>query len=236
MRRKWLACLCALMILTGCGQAETTFAEKAPYWTLDVEGGQVFLRDSAESQGTLELVLRCDEKETVLQTLTGARESDVSAEPFTDILAWDGFRLTERQGLAVEHPEEDWSIRTYYMVEDGVSREIAESFGWGAPQDYSVDLNGDGAKELVSNVVYGGDGHQDAYIYQRQGDDVLRGSVSTEDLPEHDNWGVNSTSTVYDPARNVFQVKYSVKNQTEPGLLETTGLERIEFSPYEAER
>ena len=59
------------------------------------------------------------------------------------------------------------------------------------------------------------------------------GTVNTEGLPDHDNWGVNSTAVIYDPARNVFRIKYSVKNQEEPGLLETSGLERLEFYPFD---
>lgn len=228
MRRKWLPCICLLLVLTGCG-AEA----KAPqtYWTEEQEGYQVSLRDNG-TEGALDVVLLSGGQETVVQTLTGARSGDVSADPFTDIMGWDGFRLTERQGLAVENPEEDWSIRTYYAVEDGASREIAESFGWGAPQDYSVDLDGTGEKELVSNVTYGGDGHQSAYVYQRRGDEIWRGVINMKGLPNQDDRGASSTGVSYDPARNVFQLRYAVKGQTDHGLLETTGLERMEFTPY----
>lgn len=229
MRRKWLPGVCLLLLLTGCGAGE-----KAPqtYWTEDYEGYRVSLRDNGTA-GDLDVVLQADgQAETVVQTLTGTRGENVSAEPFTGVMGWDGFRLTARQGLAAEEPAEDWSLRTYYAMEDGVSREIAESFGWGAPQDYSVDLDGTGEKELVSNVTYGGDGHQSVYVYQRRGDEVWLGRLSMEDLPDRDDRGAVSAGAVYDPARNVFQIRYAAKGQAGYALLETTGLERLEFAPY----
>lgn len=231
MGRKWLPWVCVLLMLTGCGAGE-----KAPriYWTEEQGDYQVSLRDNGE-EGALDVVLLSGGEETVVQTLTGARGEDVSADPFTDIMGWDGFRLTERQGLAVEDPAEDWSIRTYYAVEDGASREIAESFGWGTPQDYSVDLDGAEEKELVSNVTYGGDGHQSVYIYQRRGDEIWRGTVSLKDLPDRDDRGAVSAGVSYDPARDVFQIRYALKGQGGYGLLETTGLERVEFTPYAPE-
>lgn len=233
MGQRGLLCVCVLLMLTGCGAGETA---RQTYWTERYEGYQVSLREG-EKPGDLDVVLLADgQKERLLQTVTGAREEDISAEAFTDVLGWDGFRLTERQGLAVQDPEEDWSLRTYYAMENGVSREIAESFGWGAPQDYSVDLDGTGEEELVSNVTYGGDGHQDTYIYQRRGSEVWLGRVDTADLPGRAGGSATSTAVIYDPARNVFQIRYKVKDQTEPGLLETSGLERVKFQLYAPEK
>lgn len=232
MRQKWLPGMCLLLLLTGCG-AEA----KSPqtYWTEEYEGYQVSLRDNG-TEGALDVVLQADgQEEILLQTLTDAREEDVFTDPFTDIMGWEGFRLTERQGLAVEDPAADWSLRTYYAMEDGVSKEIAESFGWGAPQDYSVDLDGTGEKELVSNVTYGGDGRQNVYVYQRRGDEVWLGRHSLEDLPNRDDRGAVSIGAVYDPARNVFRIRYAAKGQAAHALLETTGLERLEFTPYAPE-
>lgn len=231
MGRKWLPWVCALLALTGCGAGENS---PCVYWTEENGDYQVSLRDGGV-EGALEVVLLSGGEETVLKTLTGARGEDVSADPFTDIMGWDGFRLTERQGLAVEDPAEDWSIRTYYAVESGASRQIAESFGWGEPQDYSVDLDGEGEKELVSGVTYGGDGRQSVYIYQRRGDEVWRGTLSMKDLPGREDRGAASSGVFYDPERNVFRIRYALMGQEGYGLLETTGLERVEFTPYAPE-
>ena len=153
-----------------------------------------------------------------------------TAKHFTDILGYDGFISVEYANLGGSVA---WSNRTYYAVqEDGSRIRIAESFGWGAPQDYSVDLDGTGEKELVSNVTYGGDGHQSVYVYQRRGNEVWLGRLSMEDLPNRDDRGAVSAGAVYDPARNVFQIRYAAKGQAGYALLETTGLERLEFAPY----
>ena len=97
-----------------------------------------------------------------------------------------------------------------------------------------MDLDGEGWEELVANVTYGGDGHQTVYVYQRRGDEVWQGHLELEDLPNHEDWGVNSTSAEYDPAENVFRVRYAQKNTEELGVLETRGLERFVFVPFEA--
>lgn len=231
MGRRWLPWVCLFLVLTGCG-AEA--AAPRTYWTEEQGDYRLSLRDNG-AEGELDVVLLSGGEETVVRTLTGARGEDVSADPFTDVMGWDGFRLTERQGLAVEDPAEDWSIRTYYAVEDGASREIAESFGWGAPQDYSVDLDGTGGTELVSNVTYGGDGHQSVYVYQRRGDEIWRGVINMKGLPDQDDRGAASTGVSYDAERNVFQLRYALKDQGGYGLLETKGLERVEFTPYAPE-
>lgn len=227
MGRKWLLCMCSMLMLTGCGQAKT-------YWTEEVQEAQVSLRDGTED-GTLDLVLRWDGTETVLRTMVRgtdfSRAGDISAQPFTDILSSDGFVL-RTEWLNGAFDEND-----YYALEENRAVQIAETYGSGGEtHDYSVDLDKDGGKELVNNAVTGGDGHAFAQVYQRRQDGIWVGRMDLKDLPDHDNWGANSTAVAYDPERNVFRIRYSVKNQTEPGILETTGLERIQFSPYEAER
>lgn len=227
MGRKWLLCMCSLLILTGCGQTKT-------YWTEEVRDARVSLRDGTED-GTVDLVLRRDEGETVIRTMTEGKDfskvGDISAQPFTDILSSNGFILhTEWLGGAFD-------TNDYYALEENGAVQIAETYGAGeAAHDYSVDLDEDGGNELVNNAVTGGDGHAFVQVYQRRQDGIWVGRMDLKDLPGHDNWGVNSTSVAYDPERNVFQIKYSVKDQAEPEVLETTGLERIAFSPYQADR
>ena len=162
-----------------------------------------------------------------LRPLTSLPEDSV---PFTDILGYDGYvQTTEDSGF--------WQMRTYYAVNGGGAWPIAESFGFDGAEDYSVDLDGDGMKELVTNVQFGGDGHEDVYVYRRVGDgngEIQKGVLDLSDLPNHDNWGANSTAAVYDPAAGVFRVRYAQKNTEEYGILETRGLERFEFSYFES--
>ena len=113
---------------------------------------------------------------------------------------------------------------------------VPESFGFDGAEDYAVDLDGDGVKELVTNVQFGGDGHETVYVYRRVGDGpegIQIGTLDLSDLPmNYDDWGINATAASYDPEEKVFRVHYAQKNTEEYGVLETRGLERFEFSEY----
>ena len=144
--------------------------------------------------------------------------------PFHDILGYDGVLREETNSTG-------WTMRTYWAVEDGKKFPIAESFGYEL-RDYTVDLGGSGTEELVTNVQYGGDGHQGVFVYQRRGDGIWRGVLDLFDLPDHDNWGANSTSAAFDPADGVFRVHYAVKGGREPGVAEYRGLDHVRFSKF----
>lgn len=154
----------------------------------------------------------------------GGQEEGTRA--FSGILGYDGYVQAESNGGY-------WEMRTYYAREGGETFPIAESFGFDGAEDYSVDLDGDGVPELVANVQFGGDGHQDVYIYQRRGDEIWKGTLDLEGLPNHDDWGANSTAAEYDPAEGVFRVRYAQKDTEEMGVLELRGLERVIFSKFE---
>ena len=145
--------------------------------------------------------------------------------PFTDILGYDGYvQIAEDSGF--------WQMRTYYAVSGGGAWPIAESFGFDGAEDYSVDLDGDGVKELVTNVQFGGDGHEDVYVYRRVGDGpegIQKGILNLSDLPNHDDWGANSTAASYDPETGLFRIRYAQKNTEDYGVLEFRGLDRFKF-------
>lgn len=200
------------------------------YWTLNVGDTQVSLRDG-KKPGTLELILRRDGTETVLRTLAQgtdySRPEGVSARPFADILSSSGF------ALHTAWLDGAFSTNDYYALRRGAATRIAETFGWREPYDFTADLNGDGQEELINNSMTGGSGHQSVQVYQRRGNEIWRGRMNLQNLPNHDNRGVNSTATVFDPAQNVFQIRYTLKGQEGyAGLLETQGMERLEFSPH----
>ena len=143
--------------------------------------------------------------------------------PFTDILGYDGYMQTE--GTI-------WQKRTYYAVTDHGTFPIAVSFGFEGPQDHSVDLDGKDWKELAANVQFGGDGHQNVFVYQRRGDTIWRGTLALTGLPNHDNWGANSVTAEYDPEKELFRVRYAQKGTEDFAVLETRGLGRFRFSPW----
>ncbi|SFO93181.1 Signal transducer regulating beta-lactamase production, contains metallopeptidase domain [Oscillibacter sp. PC13] len=148
--------------------------------------------------------------ETVQLLLNLLAEADGGAVPateeyaFQNILGVDGVRWTKTD-------TNGFSIRTYYALgADGSRTPIAESFGWGGAEDYSVDLDGDGVEELVCNVTYGGDGARRAYVYQRRADGIYLGDLSTGGLPDFLDWGVNASWSEYDPEGRVFRLHYCV--------------------------
>lgn len=145
-------------------------------------------------------------------------------EPFHDILGYDGRTETETMGF--------WQMRTFYAETPEGAFPIAESFGFGEPVEWQVDLDGDGKEELVCNVTYGGDGAHRAYVYQRREDGIYRGEPSTRNLPDFADWGVNSSWSEYDPVENVFRLHYCVDGEDDYAVLETQGLERMDFEPY----
>ena len=144
--------------------------------------------------------------------------------PFADILGYDGYMETEG---------DIWQKRVYHAVTDHGTFPIAESFGFEGPQDFSVDLDGTGEKELAANVQYGGDGHRNVFVYQRRGDGIWKGVLDLAHLPNHDNWGANSVTAEYDPERGAFRVRYAQKGTKEFAVLETRGLGRFLFSKYQ---
>ena len=156
-------------------------------------------------------------------------EADVvktSEEPFRDILGYDGYVRTETDGVG-------WSMRTYYAVEGDRTFPIARAWGYHTAESYAVDLDGDGQKELVANVAYGADGHEDVLVYRRTGDTVEQGWLDLEGkLPNFHNWGINATAARYDPAEEVFRVRYALKNSDQYGTMEFRGLGDFLFAPY----
>lgn len=148
--------------------------------------------------------------ETVQLLLNLLAEADGGAVPateeyaFQNILGTDGVRWTETDANG-------FSVRTYYALgTDGGRTPIAESFGWGGAEDYSVDLDGDGMEELVCNVTYGGDGARRAYVYQLRADGIYLGELSAGGLPDFLDWGVNASWSEYDPEGRVFRLHYCV--------------------------
>lgn len=145
---------------------------------------------------------------------------------FGDIMGFPGYIVTD-PGAGPGH-----TTRTYYTIRGGGPMKIAETFGFDEPQDYVVDLDGDGVTELVANVTYGGDGARRVYVYQRRGNDVYLGTLSADGLPNFDNWGANAYWSEYDSAKKVFRIHYAQKNSEEYGLLETKDLSRLSFSKF----
>ena len=147
-------------------------------------------------------------------------------EPFTDILGCDGV-LTTVSTLS------GWSRRTYYAVSGGGTRAvIAESFGCGEPEDYTVDLDGDGTTELVCNVLSDGSVSPRVCVYQRRSDGVYLGTLSPEGLAGFQDLGPDSCWSEFDPSERVFRLHYRVKGAEAFARTTYTGLEGLAFEKF----
>lgn len=119
-------------------------------------------------------------------------------------------------------------IRTYYDSETP----IAESFGYKI-NDYYIDFDRDGVKELLCNCEYGVDGHREVYVF-KIGKPSLKGQYvfNIEDLPGLNYWGVNAVQTFYDPLENAIIVSYYDTIREEDILLPLQDFESFIFGEY----
>ena len=97
------------------------------------------------------------------------------AELFEDIMGLKGYVVN------VSEAGGDWYERVYHADMDGKDVIIGESFGYGEPQDFVVDLYEDGVSELVCNCTFGGDGAQRVYTYQLVDGEVQVGTIVQKD-------------------------------------------------------
>ena len=111
------------------------------------------------------------------------------------------------QDVTYEEKTDDYGFteRTY-IAKDQV---IAESFGY-ENDDYVIDIDGDGKEELICNCMWGGDSHEEAYVYKYEGDKTLVGFINwlKLDMPGLNYWGVNAVQTHYDSESGKILVKY----------------------------
>lgn len=98
----------------------------------------------------------------------------------------------------------EFITRDYYD-EDKI---VAESFGYEI-DDYFVDIDLDGQKELVCNCQYEVDGHKEVYVFKHNMPGK-RGEIifDESDLPGLNYWGVNAVQTAYIPEKNAFGLFY----------------------------
>lgn len=120
---------------------------------------------------------------------------------FHDLLGYDGYFITKKDTTPME--------TTYYAVEDDETFIIASSWGF-EREDYFIDIDGDGVRELICNVCYG-DGGQDALIYRRYEDGIRVAPAGSLLDQEYDNIGVSSTVTWYDVTYDRIEIAYWIE-------------------------
>lgn len=93
---------------------------------------------------------------------------DEENRTFSDVLGQSGWFEEEIIGGI-------FYIRTYYTTENGLKKEIAESFGYRVTGnekhacDYVIDVDADGWDELCCFCIYGADGKRVLRIYSSDG-------------------------------------------------------------------
>ena len=125
---------------------------------------------------------------------------------FADLLGCSGYISTE-EGAA------GWKLRSYYADTVNGPQLMAESFGY-THEDYAMDFNGDGVRELITNNTYGADGVRQTYVYRREGAIIYFGELSAEGFADFNDWGAGASWSEFDPREEVFRLHYSTKNNT----------------------
>lgn len=175
------------------------------------------------SQSELERLIRFAGLDGRVYKIWMERSAGIVTETFTDILGYDGFTTTETGPHA-------WKLRTYYAVTEDKTFPIAETYGM--PEEYLVDLDGDGQEELVCNTA-SISGVRNVIVYQRRDDEIWRGAIDAEALPGFVNEGTGpSCWGEYDPEEDLFRIYYRMEGQDGYARTEARGMERLEFYPY----
>lgn len=179
------------------------------YWQMPAEDYEISLRDGTE-ENTLEVWVHTGDKEWSVLSLDTTNDyrtpEDISADTFEDILGHNGFRVHQyfTMGTSLEFCETD-----YFAVDE---EPIHLAYSWGAwenhnSNDYSVDVDGDGCKELLCNVQWLGDGVMDTLIYHWNGEAVVEYRGTDVMLAAEKNVeviSVNSMGAEYLPEENII--------------------------------
>lgn len=201
--------------------------ETRTYWTIPLGDYQVSLQDLTAGE-SLKLVFGRDNMQQVVcvydKTEYMSPES-ITAVPFEQLLGHNGIYISMKPNK--------WSCYTdYYGIEDGELVFLADSWGY-KRDDYIIDIDGDGDRELICNVTFLGDGAACTRVYDYNSAQILVGWGDMLLDVEYDNWGTNSTWSEYLPEKNVIRISYS---KIEGGIGEKEyplDLDKLEMEPYQ---
>ena len=151
-------------------------------------------------------------------------------KPFDNVLGFEDYHVTMEQVAP-------WTIVWHFWVElDGEERCVAETFGdehsFGA---YSVDIDGDGVPELITNNEFG-DGACKVYVYKNAGREIMEGTVSWKYYEDELGFDMTVGAAMiaeehYDAEANEFVVtNYGMEEEK---TVTFTGLEHFIFDPFE---
>lgn len=202
-----------------------------PYYSLNTENGEY----------TLEYIT-ADKKETVKTGSYYVSEDGSTGVPFLSSgpVMMDEYTvmLTVFYGgtpFYFDYYTEGW------FGED-TPRAVAEMYGFlaedidGVPAAYSVDIDGDGIKEVVSNCMSGGDGVKDVEIFRLIDNDVYSANVSYYSLfPEYDFHGADRPDVTYDPDKNALLCSFTYDDPNDRSTVHEYPIEldSLKFEKYD---
>lgn len=177
--------------------------------------------------GILSLCVTCSSrnsdklKEEPLNIRFPQLKSEAQGE-FYDILGCDGYY--------VDRPTPAYQVMRHYYTQDGVV--IAASFGFpDLGEDIALDIDGDGVRELICNIVYG-DGAERVRIYRLRNDSIEVGTVD-ESFFEAKNAESRSIRERFEPASGIFVFTYTpLDNLSSRVSLEYDSLELFTFYEF----
>lgn len=175
---------------------EEVIPELLPYWTLPVGDYEVLLCDLVPGE-SMQLVMKRNETETIVQTFEPeweyqgecAKPENYQAVTFENLLGHEGFCVYREY-------EPGFYYADYYALdgaeEDAQMLHLAETWGTAEgtqgsreSEDYTIDLDDDGDRELVATVQYLADGGIRTFVYYWENGRVMR-SDATEPLNDHE--------------------------------------------------
>lgn len=158
------------------------------------------------------------------------KPTEFTAVSFEDLLGRDGFYIYQLYYSMFPYAH-------YYALEGDKLVKIAGSWGNDPAQsNYMVDVNGDGDRELICNVIYMADGGRQTLLYHYDGVEISQGFCMDLLDEEYDNYGVGSASCEYLPEENKVRISFwkDARNDFDTKDYKIW-LDKIMLTPYNGE-
>ena len=142
---------------------------------------------------------------------------------FDELMGCSGYYIYEYEFMYVTG---------FYYSEEGEL--LAETWGSGKDGDFIVDLNGDGASELVSNRMWYADGVRRTGVYYKKDSQILYGYADDLLDEKYDDFiGVSAEYSWYLPEENVVEIFYWIDEKAGYDSKKyKIDLDKIEFSDF----
>ena len=147
--------------------------ELQSYWCIEADGYEAELKDLIPEKSLQLVIHRKNEPDYIARIyhaeIDYEKPAEFTAVAFEDLLGKDGFYIYQLYYGMFPYVH-------YYAMQEGRLVEIATSWGNDPAQsNFMADVNGDGDRELICNVIYMADGAHEAILYHYDGVEILQG-------------------------------------------------------------